>query len=178
VNLSPEQVAAAEAAGCSFVPAPDHAIHRYTMQRKVFRAAGRAVLATRGGGLFETMATLERLIAQGRELLAARRPPAAEPTAGPVEAEAPPVPRSPRLRRTRPLPQPPAAAVPAEAPAPASQPPVARPERDEAAPIASARDIQGAPRPRSAQQPRTPRWLTAGAERRGRASVHWSTRLR
>ncbi|MBX9699220.1 MAG: hypothetical protein K2X74_07270, partial [Acetobacteraceae bacterium] len=74
MNLTAEQVAAAEAAGCSFIPAPTGAIHRYAMQRKLFRLDGREMLATRGGGLFETSATLEPLILEGRARLTARAP--------------------------------------------------------------------------------------------------------
>lgn len=163
MNLTQDQVAAAEAAGCQFVPAPDHALHRYTMQRKVFRVSGRNVLATRGGGLFETAATLERLIAEGRALLATRHPP--EPEAAEAEIASPPAPRSPRLRRTRPLPPAEPSLQAAPAPAPPPDPAPQEPQPSEAPPTRRARPPQ-------------PRWVTAGAERRGRAGVHWSTRLR
>jgi hypothetical protein len=71
LNLTAEQVAAAEAAGCRFVPVPSDGPHRYAMQRKLFRLAAGEMLATRGGGLYETAATLERLIADGMALIAA-----------------------------------------------------------------------------------------------------------
>lgn len=172
MNLTPEQVAAAEAAGCRFLPVPDHATHRYAMQRKVFRHGGRDVLATRGGGLYETIATLERLIEEGRAVLAARRRVTEAEAPPPAEPVPPPPPGSPRLRRTR-LAAPPS--LPPMAPSP-SPPPV--PHAAEATEARTSPAVTGLAPPRRSQQPRSPRWMTAGAERRGRAGVHWSTRMR
>jgi hypothetical protein len=64
-DLTPDQVADAETVGVSFPPATRSQVQRYAMQRKVFRIGGETVLATRDGALFETAATLERLIAEG-----------------------------------------------------------------------------------------------------------------
>ena len=182
------------------------------MQRKLFRLDGREVLATRGGGLYETASTLQRLIAEGRQHLAAvvpdpvasgadtePGPPVAvelPPTSAPVSVgpaagaatlsddasvaasvtddaprvaassaevpllatEAPP--KAPRRRRA-------AAAPVAPSPVPAIAP-VMTPAAVPASPAA---------RPRRAAA-ETPRWSTAGAERRGRAAVHWSKRGR
>lgn len=58
-----EQVAAAEACGCAFLPATDAEVARLSMQRRVFTLDGRPFLATRdGGGFHKTHATLARLI--------------------------------------------------------------------------------------------------------------------
>ncbi|MBY0330262.1 MAG: hypothetical protein K2X49_06300 [Acetobacteraceae bacterium] len=182
MNLSAEQVAAAEAAGCRFLPAPADALHRFAMQRKLFHAGGREVLATRGGGLYETASTLERLIAEGLKLLPAS--PRAMPEPGPSQvaepepsqvaepqppamAEPPP---APKRRRARPA----SAMAPAD-PAPASPEP---PESEPALP-AGPRAAATAIPPRSRRHhAEPPRWSTAGAARRGRATVHWSTRVR
>ena len=61
--LTQEQVEAAEARGCAFLPATDEQVGRLSMQRRVFRIEGRPFVATRdGGGFFETYATLLPLI--------------------------------------------------------------------------------------------------------------------
>jgi hypothetical protein len=167
LNLSAEQVAAAEAAGCSFLPVPPDALHRYAMQRKIFRIAGRGeVLATRGGGLFETASTLERLIAAAMKERpdAAPTPPAPAPRAVGTPA--------PRRKPVRPAAS--GATVPAtdeavtlsaDAALPPHAPPGAEPART-------------LPARRRRWQPDPPRWTTAGAARRGRAAVHWSLRAR
>ena len=71
MDLTQEQVEAAEACGCAFFPATDEQVGRLSMQRRVFRIDGRPFVATRdGGGFFETHATLLPLIggqAPGRE---------------------------------------------------------------------------------------------------------------
>lgn len=66
MHLSPEDIAAAEACGVSFLPASDAQVQRLAMQRKIFYRAGEPVLATRGDGFFETAGTLQRLIEEGR----------------------------------------------------------------------------------------------------------------
>jgi hypothetical protein len=184
LHLTSEQVAAAEAAGCTFLPAPPDAVHRYAMQRKLFHVGEQQVLATRGGGLFETAATLERLIAEGRARLGAVVPAAesAVPETMPVET-APPepeatpaepgsadtTPEAPRVRTRRPR-----AAKPASVPMPGID--AMAPAPGDAAQQAAASVVR-APR-RRAKQDEAPRWSTAGAARRGRAAVHWSTRNR
>ncbi|TDH57859.1 hypothetical protein E2C06_35685 [Dankookia rubra] len=67
MHLSPEDIAAAEACGISFLPASDAQVQRLAMQRKVFYRAGAPILATRGDGLFETAGTLLQLIDEGRQ---------------------------------------------------------------------------------------------------------------
>jgi hypothetical protein len=86
LHLSPEEIAAAEACGISFLPATDAQVQRLAMQRKVFYRNGAPILASRGNGLFETVGTLQPLIEEGLQqqrdlaqwLVAA---PAAEPEA-------------------------------------------------------------------------------------------------
>ena len=67
MHLSPEEIAAAEACGVSFLPASAAQVQRLAMQRKVFYRAGVPILATRGDGLFETVGTLQQLIEEGRQ---------------------------------------------------------------------------------------------------------------
>ena len=64
MELTPDQLAAARACCCVFLPATDEQVGRLSMQRRVFRIDGRPFVATRdGGGFFETHATLLPLIA-------------------------------------------------------------------------------------------------------------------
>lgn len=104
LDLTSDQIADAEACGFSF-PAATHAqVQRYAMQRKVFRIDGKPVLATCDGSLFETAATLERLIAEGerqRRDLAEWEAAVAAPVA---EAPAPPTPPRAIGRKPRPAP--------------------------------------------------------------------------
>ena len=205
MHLSPEEIAAAEACGVSFLPASDAHVQRLAMQRKIFYRNGAPILATRGDGFFETVGTLQQLIEEGHRqqrdlaqwLQAAEPPQAVEPPAVPdgepaaaadlvpastVLAESaeptarvaePMAPKPPRPRRKRPAAVASRTAdavedVPEDlsvaAPPPAAQPlPAAR----------------AAPRPTGTPaQERGKRWLMAGAERRGRADKHWSTRQR
>lgn len=67
MHLSPEDIAAAETCGVSFLPATAAQVQRLAMQRKVFYRAGEPILATRGGGFFETVGTLQQLIEEGRQ---------------------------------------------------------------------------------------------------------------
>jgi hypothetical protein len=146
LELTSEEVAHAEACGVSFPAATPAQVQRYAMQRKVFRVAGEAVLATRDGALFETAATLARLIAEGerqRRDLASWRA-ATAPVRG---AKRPPPPPPPAAAR----PSPPTAAPP-------GPPPVVRRAGG------------------SRRIPAGERWLTAGAVRRGRLAQHWSAR--
>ena len=68
MDLTQEQIEAAEACGCAFFPAAAAQVARLSMQRRVFRIDGSPFVATRdSGGFFETHATLARLIeAPGR----------------------------------------------------------------------------------------------------------------
>ncbi len=65
MDLSPEQVAAAEARGIRFPVANPSQVQRLSMQCTVFRIGGALHLATWDGSLFETTGTLQRLIAEG-----------------------------------------------------------------------------------------------------------------
>jgi len=63
VDLTQEQVEAAEACGCAFLPATEAQVALLSMQRRVFRIDGSPFVATRdGGGFFETHGTLSLLI--------------------------------------------------------------------------------------------------------------------
>ncbi len=63
MDLTREQIEAAKACGCVFLPATDEQVGRLSVQRRVFRIGGRPFVATRdGGGFFETHATLLPLI--------------------------------------------------------------------------------------------------------------------
>jgi hypothetical protein len=63
VDLTREQVEAAKACGCAFLPATEAQVARLSMQRRVFRIDGRPFVATRdGGGFMETHGTLTLLI--------------------------------------------------------------------------------------------------------------------
>src|SRR3954453_1168298 len=70
MDLTRQQVEAAEACGCTFVPANEAQVARLSMQRRIFTLGGRPFVATRdGGGFHETHATLAHLIetsGQGR----------------------------------------------------------------------------------------------------------------
>ena len=63
MDLTKEQIEAAEACGCTFVLASEAQVARLSMQRRVFRIDGRPFVATRdGGGFFETRGTLSLLV--------------------------------------------------------------------------------------------------------------------
>lgn len=68
MDLTKEQVEAAKACGCAFLPATGAQVALLSMQRRIFRIDGKRFVATRdGGGFFETQGTLARLIeAHGR----------------------------------------------------------------------------------------------------------------
>ena len=154
LDLSPDQVSAAEFVGVAFLPARPEQVDSLAMQRKVFHIDGTPVLATRDGGFFETAATLARLIAQGETQR--RDVEGWQAVATPAAPE--PEPEAPPPRKARP---------PADQEAP----------RHEAAPVDESPDISPAAaevlfQRRAGQQ----RWVTAGAERRGRVSQHWSAR--
>jgi hypothetical protein len=63
LHLTPDQVTAAEASGCTFVAAAEEQVQRLTMQRRVFWIDDRPVLVRRGSAPFETQGTLLALIA-------------------------------------------------------------------------------------------------------------------
>jgi hypothetical protein len=166
LHLTPEQVAAARALGCSFQPATQADIARLTVQRRVFHIDGEPVLATRDGFL-ETAGTLAVLIAEG---LIRQRDLAAGQATG--EGRGVPDAAPPASPDPTPVPAPPATPEPPAPPlAPAPMPP--HPEGGADGSL-SPRTLAAGRSPR----PRQPRWLTAGATRRGRDGVHWSTRQR
>ena len=185
MNLTDDQIAAAEAVGCSFQPVPPAQLARYAMQRKVFRIGDKSVLVTRGGGLYETAATLQGLLALGRERIEAGRAQVA------VEKPAMPPAALPQWQSTDPdlmaaRPVRPIAKQRSERRAGAARSikPAAGRDQEVMPPHEAPRSDAQVSRPRSAPAARRsrgwhePRWVTAGAERRGRAGVHWSTRLR
>jgi hypothetical protein len=174
-------------------------VQRLSMQRKIFYAGGQPTLATRGGGFFETVGTLQRLIEDGlqqqRDLRAWQQaapapvvPDAPEPKpefaasplpmAEPVEAEAAEqpatdmtVPEVPpkRERRRRRV-----ATDTNPLPMPAIE------EVPAAEPVSRSTAEAGRSAGGATVRSRQPgqRWLVAGAARRGRAEKHWSTRQR
>jgi hypothetical protein len=176
LHLSPEQIAAAHLVGVAFPPATPAQVQRLAMQRKVFRIAGTAVLATRDGTFFETAATLAPLIAEGerqqRDLAAWE---AAALPAPPLESERP---AGPTLAPTGQV-VPDLELVIAPEPTPPLKADVASAEEDEApapAALVSVAAKQTVPAAPMRKAPRGERWLTAGAERRGRLVQHWSRR--
>ena len=63
MDLTEEQVEAAKACGCVFLPATEAQVALLSMQRRVFRIDGKPFMATRdGGGFFETHGTLTLMI--------------------------------------------------------------------------------------------------------------------
>ena len=189
--LIPEQVAAAMLVGVSFRPATHAEVQRLAMQRKLFKLDGTAVVATRDGTFLETTATLEQLIEEGerqqRDLADWQAAALAEAL---PEIEAASLPQSepepPDTAETE-LPVPEPAPAKAEIVQLALTPPAAEleapTEAEEALPLpvvaASVHSmIPGAQSttPPTRKHPRQDQWVTAGAERRGRAVKHWSTR--
>jgi hypothetical protein len=64
MELTPEQIAAAKASGCTFLPATDEQVARLTMQRRIFTIAGQPHVATRNeGAVKETHGAIAMLIA-------------------------------------------------------------------------------------------------------------------
>ena len=63
MDLTEEQVEAAKACGCAFLPATGAQVALLSMQRRVFHVDGKPFMATRdGGGFFETHGTLSLLV--------------------------------------------------------------------------------------------------------------------
>lgn len=172
------------------------------MQRKIFYQNGKPILATRGDGFFETAGTLQQVIAEGRRqqqdlaqwLQAAEPSMAVESLAVPAEAPVAQAIAEPEAailaESVEPLP-------PAVEPAPPGRPRQRRKRTAVAEPWAAdaavevqenlpgslsvgtdALPVQPRPAVRAASRTSGKRWLVAGAERRGRADKHWSTRHR
>jgi hypothetical protein len=86
LELTPDQLGAARACGCVLSPATDDQVRRLTMQRRIFRIDGQPVVATRGGGPFETHGALAALIEKHVPEAAERN---AEAETAPVKVIAP-----------------------------------------------------------------------------------------
>jgi len=72
MELTHDQVRAAEAAGCTFTPATPDQVARLTMQRRIFTIDGQPYVARRqGAGFYETQGTLAPLIAAASAGMAA-----------------------------------------------------------------------------------------------------------
>jgi len=155
LHLSPEDIAAAEACGVSFLPASAAQVQRLAMQRKVFYQAGAPILATRGDGFFETVGTLQQLIEEGRaqqrdlaqwQAAAAAADAATPPAAAPPAAARPVAPEASPATMSEPAPE------PAPEAAPAAEPEPLRAEAPQAAPHPAPDDgdaVEAAPkRPR------------------------------
>ena len=156
MHLSPEEIAAAEACGVSFLPASDAQVQRLAMQRKVFYQAGAPILATRGDGFFETVGTLQQLIEEGRaqqrdlaqwQAAAAAADAATPPAAAPPAAARPVAPEASPATMSEPAPE----------AAPAAEPEPLRAEAPQAAPHPAPDDgdaVEAAPkRPRQKRRP-------------------------
>lgn len=64
MELTQDQIAAAQASGCTFLPASDEQVARLTMQRRIFTIDGRPHVATRNdGAVKETHGAVALLIA-------------------------------------------------------------------------------------------------------------------
>jgi hypothetical protein len=81
VQLTEEQVEIAVAQGCRFIEASEAQVRQFSMQRRVFQIAGKACLAARADGFYETAGTMSALIAQATE-----QPRASTPEPEPYEA--------------------------------------------------------------------------------------------
>jgi hypothetical protein len=105
VQLTDEQVEAAQAQGCRFIEASEAQVRQFSMQRRVFQIRGKPHLAARADGFYETAGTLMALIAEAMQRREASvsepavsepaapepatpEPDEAEPAALPAEAEA------------------------------------------------------------------------------------------
>lgn len=193
MELTSDQRAAAEACGCSVVPATDDHVWRLTMQRRIFRIDGKPYLVVRDG-FNETHATLAALLERHRASQAHRAaqapveslpprvatpdtppPAAATPESQPREeqpaeqhetAEAPAAEKKTRKPRAKPEAR-------SEAEPPSAPEAEAEPSEAEAmlAEVAATQSDESGARVvgrRRAGQPKTPRWAVAGKARRGR----------
>jgi hypothetical protein len=63
MELTQQQIEAAQACGCTFIPASEAQVARLSMQRRIFIIGGKPFVAARDDdGFHETHATLARLI--------------------------------------------------------------------------------------------------------------------
>lgn len=157
MQLSPEAIAAAEAAGVTFLPATPAQVQRLTMQRRIFYMAGQPTLATRGDGFYETAGTLQHLIEEGlqqqRDLAAWQQgqapspaPAAADAGTGTEQPEAAVVAEEPPAPPETPPPETPPVETAAEEAVAQADPPAER----EAPPKRARRSRRPAPAPQLA----------------------------
>jgi outer membrane biosynthesis protein TonB len=165
LNLTPDDVRAAEAYGCAIVKATADQVARLTMQRRIFWLDGAPVLLQRGTAPFETHGTLAALIARRpagapRHTAAGSPPPAPvapvtqAPPPPPVEPP-PPAPAAPVTQAPLPPPvEPPPTPAPVEPSPPAPPPPVeAQVTSPEPRPPAKRRRRTAAVQPGDAEPP-------------------------
>ncbi|MDO9714376.1 hypothetical protein [Paracraurococcus lichenis] len=190
MQLSPKDIAAAEACGVTFLPATPAQVQRLAMQRKVFYADGQPILATRGDGFYETVGTLQQVIEEGLQQqrdLAAWQDSAATSEAS-TAADEPPLPQpeptlveaTPELVRAMEPSSRPKRPRRGRSAAPSTDLQLIEEKNEVSATLAGPTQHAAAPTqgvtPRPAQPGR--RWMVAGAARRGRIDKHWSTRQR
>jgi hypothetical protein len=187
LKLTPDQIAAAEACGCTFLPATAEQVQRLAMQRRVFWLDDQPILVRRGSTPFETHGTLLALIADwqpsardgGADLL----PSSATGTAVQAEPDASLLPSHPEAEKSTrggdgaPVRRRRAGKVPPSSPPPSAE--VAQitgsaPHSVEDEMLAEVKEAAGngssarvISRRRAGQRP-APRWMTAGKARRGR----------
>ncbi|MFC7551681.1 hypothetical protein ACFQU7_04260 [Pseudoroseomonas wenyumeiae] len=152
MQLTDEQVKAAEAQGCRFVEATEAQVRQFSMQRRVFQIGDKPYLATREDGFYETAGTLMARVA---EVL--RQQEASAPAEEPVAEEAAEVPQAEETAAADETPEAEAAAPAEEAAEPEAVPEADEaPEAAEPAPIELAKEAPApvpATVPSSADQP-------------------------
>ncbi|MCG7363426.1 hypothetical protein MHZ93_19385 [Roseomonas sp. ACRSG] len=127
MQLTDEQVKAAEAQGCHFVEATEAQVRQFAMQRRVFQIGGKPYLATRADGFYETAGTLMARIAEAmkqRPAIAPAKPSVVEQ----VDEEAPQAAAAPEVEEAAPA---------AEMPEVAAEPAAVEPVREVAPPALS-----------------------------------------
>ncbi|MDO9713713.1 hypothetical protein [Paracraurococcus lichenis] len=189
LKLTPGQVTAATLVGVEFRPASPGEVHRLAMKRKIFQIDGAPVTAARDGVFFETAATLEQLIAdaerQQRDLAVWEASPPA-PVEAPPKVEAEPLVTPARVKPEPVLPDPTLEVAEPANPVPEA-PLVVGPDSAEQLEVVASQSAMAAAAPSTVsntparaasavRQPHRRNWMTAGAERRGRAAQHWSGR--
>jgi hypothetical protein len=64
MQITAEQIRAAEAQGCRFEPASERQVRTLSMQRRIFWQGTQALVALRQDGFLETAATLQQILEQ------------------------------------------------------------------------------------------------------------------
>jgi type IV secretory pathway VirB10-like protein len=197
LKLTPDQQRAARACGFAFFPATDEQVRRLTMQKRVFRIDDQPYLATRDGGYWETHGTLTQVIDdwvwhQSEPVIAEPERPTqpeeasvrdtepmlptqdAEPTdpvaASPEETIRTPARAARRRSSARPTSRRKGEGAAESAEAAATDDAAASTSASEVVPEAQADSApeKSVVRRSRVRQPKAPRWVTAGKERRGR----------